>query len=395
MMKFRFSLFLTLICTAAVVTTACTRSQVIRIASSKNPEKTAKRMIVPTKKNYKRDPLALARDVRQLKHNYNVLVRTLRGSVRKKWGQKHTITPSRHRYVKYTNNYLSRAIVNFDTGIIRIETLDTRQPRKSLHQAILTTLLTPNDPRAVDLYSAKQVRLAGTPWLYGLVADQNRHVIRSQPQAEKYSAWLTRQAKTRSISTNGKKSLVTYATMSMVRGHDNIRARRYLPVVSKYAKATGISKNIIFAIMKTESDFNPFAVSSAPAYGLMQLVPHTGGRDAYIRAKKKDWIPSRDYLFNSSNNIELGSTYLNIIYYEYLGRIRNPLSREYCMIAAYNTGSGNVLRTFSPNRNRAFDIINRLKPAAVYWKLKTQLKSAEARRYIRKVMDHRKQFIKF
>jgi membrane-bound lytic murein transglycosylase C len=65
------------------------------------------------------------------------------------------------------------------------------------------------------------------------------------------------------------------------------------------------------------------------------------------------------------------------------------------MIAAYNTGSGNVLRTFSRNRKRAIAIINRLKPAAVYWKLKTQLNSREARRYLVKVMKHRKQFVNF
>nr|MDC2856044.1 transglycosylase SLT domain-containing protein [Ningiella sp. W23] len=38
--------------------------------------------------------------------------------------------------------------------------------------------------------------------------------------------------------------------------------------------------------METESSFNPHAVSSSNAYGLMQVIPATAGRDVYQKIKK-------------------------------------------------------------------------------------------------------------
>lgn len=81
----------------------------------------------------------------------------------------------------------------------------------------------------------------------------------------------------------------------------------------------------------------------------MQLAPTSGGRDAYRRAKGKDAIPSREYLFDQENNIELGSVYLNVLSYNLLERIDNEVSREYCVISAYNTGPRNVFKTFAGN----------------------------------------------
>jgi membrane-bound lytic murein transglycosylase C len=378
-----------------LVTPACNKYQVARIATSKNPRLALRNSVAHSKSAYRRNPLLLARDIRNLKRHYRQLLRTLRGRVKKRWGKKETVTASRKRYVKYTQNYKSRAIINFDSGLIVVETVDRNRPAASLHNAIVTTLLTPGDPRAVDLYTARQVKLSGTPWLHGLVRDQHGRIIQTTAQADSYASHLVTGKHTRMTRADGKQQPIHSVSFSMVRNHEAIQAKRYRPAVSRFSRKFGISRNIVYSVIKTESDFNPFAVSSAPAYGLMQLVPHTAGRDAYRKIKGKDWIPTSSYLFNTTNNIELGTGYLGMVYYKYLAGISNPLSREYCMIAAYNTGSGNVLRTFSRNRKRAIAIINRLKPAAVYWKLKTQLNSREARRYLVKVMKHRKQFVNF
>jgi membrane-bound lytic murein transglycosylase C len=116
----------------------------------------------------------------------------------------------------------------------------------------------------------------------------------------------------------------------------------------------------------------------------MQIVPNSAGVDAYEYSKGKNWVPSKSYLFNAKNNIELGSAYLKILDSKYLDGIYNPISKEYCIISAYNTGSGNVLKTFSSNRVKAKNIINKKTPAEVYSTLREKLPYKETRRYLKK-----------
>jgi membrane-bound lytic murein transglycosylase C len=154
-----------------------------------------------------------------------------------------------------------------------------------------------------------------------------------------------------------------------------------------------MSPSLVFAIIRTESNFNPYAVSSVPAYGLMQLVPTSGGREAYRRAKGEDVAPTRDYLFDPQNNVELGTAYLNVLMFNQLEEVSNDISREYCVIAAYNTGSGNVLRTFSKNRTTAVQQINGLQPGVLYDKLRSNLPYQETRNYLEKVTTYRKSYV--
>jgi membrane-bound lytic murein transglycosylase C len=89
------------------------------------------------------------------------LMEALTGEVSKRWGTKEVKLPEQKTYVKYTQNYRSRAIVDFDAGNILTETLDDNNPQASLKQAVVTTLLTPNDPRSVDLFTDKEISLTG------------------------------------------------------------------------------------------------------------------------------------------------------------------------------------------------------------------------------------------
>lgn len=363
----------------------CTTSEAVRVITSKDPgkaiERTAKRRI----NNAKTNPLTLAREIKNL-------LALLRGNVDREWGKKDRAMPGTHRYVKYTENYKSRAIINFDSGLIRVETVAKNNARRSLHNAIVTTLLTPDDPRAVDLYSAKKISLTGRPYLLGLVHNRRGESINTPQKAAAFAdRIIDRQLKSRTVKSN---TTARYVEFKMVNNHVDVRAKRYSGFVNLYADRFNISKNLVYAIIKTESNFNPYAVSSAPAYGLMQLVPTTGGRDAFRHVKGKDRAPSREYLFSAGNNIELGTGYLNVLSYKYLKGIDNPLSREYCAIAAYNTGAGNVLKTFSRDRNQAKRVINSMHPKEVYQRLFKHLKHKEARRYLAKVTEARRLFVR-
>jgi len=187
--------------------------------------------------------------------------------------------------------------------------------------------------------------------------------------------------------------LVHFVEFPMVKDHANVRVKKFKPFVQRYAKKFGVSQNLIYAIIKTESNFNQFAVSSAGAYGLMQIVPKSAGRDAYKQAKGRTITPSKSYLFNAKNNIELGSAYLSIIDKKYLYGIKNSVSREYCVISSYNTGSGNVLKTFSRDKKTAKEIINSKKPSQVYSKLRSSLPYKETRNYLKKVIEYKKDFV--
>jgi membrane-bound lytic murein transglycosylase C len=99
-------------------------------------------------------------------------------------------------------------------------------------------------------------------------------------------------------------------------------------------------------------------------------------------------------LYDADFNLETGSAYLNLLQTRYLKGITNPTSRMYCVIAAYNTGSGNVAKAFVGNTSTesAFKVINQLTPEQVYATLKKDLPYAETRRYIVKVITHRKTY---
>lgn len=375
-----------LVMVAAAGLTACPMSQLVKVATSHDPRATAESAVHAQGRYYLDHPEEFVR-------RFKALVARLRGHVSHEWGQHETVTPSRKRYVKYTQNYKSRALVDFDKGTVTIETLDTAHPTTSLRTAIISTLLTPDDPRAVDLYSDKPVRLSGTPYLYKLVLDQHGKPIGTPQMATRYADYLLAHTATRTVHTADGSRTDHYVTIAMVADHDTVQADKYRSLVDRYASRYKVSESLIFAIIKVESNFNPYAVSSAGAFGLMQLVPTTAGTDAYAAVYGSKQAPSRDYLFDPDNNIELGVAYLNILDNQYLAGIANPVSLEYCTIAAYNAGAGTVFRQFSPRQDDALAQINATKPPSVYQKLANGDGPAEMRQYLVKVLDARRRFV--
>ncbi|MCE3221907.1 MAG: mltC [Nitrospira sp.] len=365
---------------------------VLDIVGGKDPADIARRRM----ENYGRDPQALLRDLRAIQRDFQALMAALTGEVGKKWGAKEVKLPEQKKYVKYTQNYRSRAIVDFDAGNILIETLDEKDPQASLKNAIVTTLLTPNDPRSVDLFTDKEISLTGDkePYLLGLVLDHAGRAVRTPTEAEQFAgALLSKGATTRKVEQTDGQKTAHLVNISMVTNFSHKQAEKYRGLVGQFADRYQVSPSLVFAIIRTESNFNPFAVSVAPAYGLMQLVPTSGGRDAYRKAKGEDKAPTRDYLFDPQNNIELGAAYLNVLTYSQLDDVTDLVSREYCVISAYNTGAGNVFKTFSKDQRTALQQINGLQPAALYDRLRTALPYQETRDYLAKVVGFRKQFV--
>ncbi len=319
----------------------------------------------------------------------DALMNSFSGNIEKRWGHKEFRIAGKSNYVKYIDNYLSRSDVNFTEGKITIETVSPTEPKKHLKNAIVTTLLTPDDPANVDLFSSSSIELKGQPFLYQQVIDQDKQPIQWSWRANRFADYLiAHHLKTKTVDY--KKAY--YVEIPMVKEHFELRSYKYAEIVQRAARRYGIAEDLIYAIIKTESSFNPYAVSWANAYGLMQVVPKTAGADVFKLVKKRSGQPSPEYLFDPANNIDTGTAYFYLLKNRYLKEVRDPISLEYSMISAYNGGTGGVLNTFDRNRSRAMRDLNALQPNQVYWALTKKHPNNESRRYLEKVTGYKREF---
>lgn len=169
------------------------------------------------------------------------------------------------------------------------------------------------------------------------------------------------------------------------------QAEQYRPLVEKYAERYGLSPDLVYAIIYTESDFDPDLISNRSAHGLMQVVPETAGGEVH-RWLGRSGKPSRSLLLHPETNIKYGTAYMHLLQTRHLNAIEDPQSREYCAIAAYNIGTGGMLRTFGKSHDEAFATINALSPDEVLRTLLKKLSSRETKAFLAKVLESRERF---
>ncbi len=113
--------------------------------------------------------------------------------------------------------------------------------------------------------------------------------------------------------------------------------RDFDAAIENAASVYGLDSNLVRAVIKTESDFDPTVVSKAGAMGLMQLMPGTA-RDLGV-----------DDPFDPEANIHGGVKYLR----QMLDRFGGDLDRA---LAAYNWGPGNLEKStgYLPEETRNY-----------------------------------------
>lgn len=110
-----------------------------------------------------------------------------------------------------------------------------------------------------------------------------------------------------------------------------IYPEKYTAIVTKYAGETGLPTSLVYAVIQCESGFNPDAVSSVGAQGLMQLTPDTFN---WIKSKSGAGTDDADSEFNPDINVKYGTWLLALNLKDF--------GSEEVALAAYHAGRGRV-----------------------------------------------------
>ena len=324
------------------------------------------------------------------------LFREYSGQIEKKWGKSNVKTSTKEKYVMYDPNYSSRKSIDFEGGkatveilVTAVEAKDPALVRQKLKEQIaqLAVAKGGTDP----LEQKNDIKPEKKPIISDQLAASDGKPV-TERNANQYAEETIKKAEVTQEVVTGKdgiKRVVIGVQMPLVPDHVKKRAAEFREMVKKESGRFGIDITLVYAIMHTESYFNPKAKSPVPAYGLMQLVPKSGARDAFFFANKRDSLVTGEYLYIAGNNVELGTAYLTKLFTIDFRGITDPKSRMFCTISAYNTGPGNVAKAFTGKRNviQALPKINAMTSDQVFAYLRNNLPYEETRTYVAKVSE--------
>lgn len=309
------------------------------------------------------------------------------------WGEGTRLSDNKV-YVAYSDDLSQRTVIDYENGTLDVETvadkpLDEAQLRVELTQLAQTSVAeqAQQDPvlaaQDVDNEASVLATWASEEEVDKLLAEAEVSASESNVQITpvNYEPGATKRATTKRVKR-----------MRMQLPQASLTKRRATPFIDDAAvlsERLSLPQDLLLAVMEVESSFNPLAQSPIPAFGLMQVVPTSAGLDVNKLIFDKPMPPSIDVLLDARQNMVFGSNYLALLRDRYLDDIDDPQSRLYCMIAAYNTGAGNVARTFhpqgKPSVSGAVEVINSMTPEEVFAHLREHLPYDETRRYMDKV----------
>ncbi len=305
-------------------------------------------------------------------------------------------------WVEYSDDGNSRSVVNFEKGEATIEIVVTAEEAESeatieskVEDKLKELLKNKGKTKDYDSSAESSMPLQETPVLENQIKTPSGVVVTENnvEAAVKEIANEVEVEKKEIKGDDGKSRQVITVKLDLVPDHIKTRAEQYRTEVEKYCRKYNIDPAMAFAVMQTESSFNPKAKSHVPAYGLMQIVPTSAGADCALSLKKPFAKPTANYLYEPENNIEMGVHYLYLLEKRYYSDVNDKDSRDLCVIASYNTGAGNVARALRGDTkiSKAIQQINEMSYDELFRYFERKL-LPETQNYIRKVTERMNDF---
>lgn len=321
------------------------------------------------------------------------------------WGGDNVVESTNKEWVEYSDDGQSRSVVDFEQGEAKIEIIITPEEEKSevkleakVEEKVKDLIVNKGKTKDYDSSKEKAVPLQETPVLENQVQTPSGEVITENNVNEGVKEIVQEAVieKKEITGDDGEKRQVVTIKLDLAPNHIKTRAEVYKNEVEKYCLKYDVDPALAYAVMQTESSFNPKAKSHVPAYGLMQIVPSSAGQDCAASLKKDFVKPTANYLYEPENNIEMGVHYLHLLKKRYYTKVTDPRSRDLCVIASYNTGAGNVARALRGDTkiSKAIPQINEMSYDELFKYFEKKL-LPETQNYIRKVTERMNEFNKW
>ncbi len=318
------------------------------------------------------------------------------------WGGGNVAESTKKDWVEYSDDGKSRSIVDFEQGEATIEIIITPEEEKSeekieekVEEKIKELIVNKGTTKDYDSSKEKALPLQETPVLENQIQTPSGELVTEEnvDESVKEIAQEVVVEKKEITGDDGETRQVVTVKLDLVPDHIKTRAEAYKNEVEKYCRKYDVNPAMAYAVMQTESAFNPKAKSYVPAYGLMQIVPTSAGKDCAASLNKSFSQPTANYLYDPENNIEMGVHYLYLLNKRYYTNVVNPDSRDLCVIASYNTGAGNVARALRGDTkiSKAIPQINEMSYEELFKYFEKKL-LPETQNYIRKVTERMNSF---
>ena len=144
--------------------------------------------------------------------------------------------------------------------------------------------------------------------------------------------------------------------------------RKYKDIIEHVTTQYEVDPNLVYAIIKQESNFKENAKSSRGAIGLMQIITSTANEVVQTISSINEEYYN---LYDPETNINVGVKYISELIQKFDGNI-------YLAIAAYNGGMGNVQKWFGADYSN-YDTLQ---------KVVDKIEFGETRKYVKNVVRY-------